>query len=132
MLWPSLARPGGCPGEAADCASLQNGEVSSRLQQESGGPAPRASLTEEQIVNPGQSFLGKFAGKRRKWAFIGQLSIFISRPRFFLLGKPAPFDRAHQSQPGVCDLAGVLGACAESPGLEGADREPCSTSAKFY
>ena len=54
------------PGEAADGRSLQNGEVSASVQQESRGPDPRAPPAEDQNVNPGESFLGKFAGKRRK------------------------------------------------------------------
>ena len=37
-----------------------------------GGPEPRAPPADDEIVNPGQSFLGKFAGKRRKEAFFGQ------------------------------------------------------------
>ena len=57
------------PGEAADGRSPQSGEVSARVQQESGGPEPRASLAEDPTVNPGQSFPCKFAGKGRKWAF---------------------------------------------------------------
>ena len=65
-LGPHLRYPQVTPGEAADGRSLQGGEVSSRVQQESGGPDPRASLAEDPTVNPGQSFLGKFAGMRRK------------------------------------------------------------------
>ena len=65
-LDPHLQYPEVGPGEAADGRSLQNGEVSARVQQESGGPDPRASLAEDPTVNPGQSFLGQFAGKRRK------------------------------------------------------------------
>ena len=38
-------------------------------QQELDGPEPTAPLADDQNVNPGQSFLGKFAGKRRKEAF---------------------------------------------------------------
>ena len=71
-LDPHLQYPQVGPGEAADGRSLQNGEVSARLQQESGGPDPRASLAEDPTVNPGQSFLGKFAGKGQKEGFFGQ------------------------------------------------------------
>ena len=62
-LDPHLRYPEIGHGEAADGRSLQNGEVSSRVQQESGGLDPRASHAEDPTVNPGQSFLGKFAGK---------------------------------------------------------------------
>ena len=96
------------------------------------GPSPRVCLADEQNVNPGQSFLGKFAGKRQKEAFIGHRSLHISRARIFRPAPPAPADAARRRRPGVCDLAGDLDACAESPGLEGADREACSISAKFY
>ena len=64
--------PGIGHGEAAKFQSLQNGEVSARVQQESGGPDPRASLAEDPTVNPGQSFLCQFAGKGQKEGFFGQ------------------------------------------------------------
>ena len=53
-------------GEAADGRSLQSGEVSSSVQQEYVGPNPRVPPADDQNVNPGQSFPGKFAGERRK------------------------------------------------------------------
>ena len=59
------------PGEAADGRSPQSGEVSARVQQESGGPKARVSAADDQNVNPGQSFVGQFAGRCRKWAFFG-------------------------------------------------------------
>ena len=68
---PHLRRPVVGPGEAADCASPQSGEVSPSVQQESGGPEARVSAAIDQNVNPGQSFLGQLAGKGRKWAFFG-------------------------------------------------------------
>ena len=71
-LDPHLRLPEVGRGEAADCASLQGGEVSARVQQESGGPEPRASPAENLIVNPSESFLCQFAGKRRKEGFFGQ------------------------------------------------------------
>ena len=52
--------------------SPQSGEVSARVQQESEGPDPRAPPSENFIVNPGQSFLGQFAGKGQKEGFFGQ------------------------------------------------------------
>ena len=61
LRWPEVGH-----GEAADGRSPQSGEVSARVQQESEGPYPRASLAEDLLVNPGKSFLGKFAWKRRK------------------------------------------------------------------
>ena len=64
LRWPEVGH-----GEAADGRSPQSGEVSARVQQESEGPDPRASLIENFIVNPGQSFLCPFAGKCRKWAY---------------------------------------------------------------
>ena len=69
---PPLQGPEVGPGEAADGRSPQSGEVSARVQQESGGPEPWASLAEDPTVNPGQSFLGQSAGKRRKEGFFGQ------------------------------------------------------------
>ena len=65
-LDPHLRNPEVGPGDAADGRSPQNGEVSARVQQESGGPDPRASLAEDPTVNPGQSFLGQFAWKWQK------------------------------------------------------------------
>ena len=59
-------------GEAADGIYPHSGEVSARVQQESGGPEPRASLAEDLLVNPGQSFSCKFAGKGQKEGFYGQ------------------------------------------------------------
>ena len=47
-------------------------EVSARVSSSGRGLDPRGSAAEEQIVNPAQIFLGKFAGKRRKEAFFGQ------------------------------------------------------------
>jgi hypothetical protein len=77
-LGPHLRGPEVGPGEAADGRSPQSGEVSARVQQESGGPEPGASLAEDPTVNPGQSFSCKFAGERRKWAFFGHRSNFFS------------------------------------------------------
>ena len=116
-LDPHLQYPEVGPGEAADGRSPQSGEVSSRVQHESGGPAPRAPPADDQNVNPGQSFPGKFAGERRKEAFFRQRWIFISRARIFRPAPPAPADAARPRRPGVCDLAGNLGGCAESTGL---------------
>ena len=56
-------------GFSTDCASLQNGEVSASVQQESWGSDTRAPPADDNSVNPGKSFLGKFAGKRRKEGF---------------------------------------------------------------
>ena len=67
LRWPEVGR-----GDAADGRSPQNGEVSARVQQESGGPEPRASPAENLIVNPGESFLCHFAGKGQKEGFFGQ------------------------------------------------------------
>ena len=69
---PHLRYPEVDHGEAADKESLQNGEVSARVQQGYKDPDPTAPPADDQNVNPGQSFLGKFAGKRRKEAFFGQ------------------------------------------------------------
>ena len=71
-LGPHLRYPEVGPGDAVDGRSRQNGEVSARVQQESGGPDPRASLAEDPTVNPSESFLCQFAGKRRKDGSFGQ------------------------------------------------------------
>ena len=47
-------------------------EVSARAQQLSGGAEPEVSAAEEQIVNPGQSFLGQEAENSPKEGFFGQ------------------------------------------------------------
>ena len=65
-LDPHLRYPEIGHGEAADGRSLQNGEVSSRVQQESGGLDLRAAPAEDPAVNPGQSFQCQLAGNRRK------------------------------------------------------------------
>ena len=92
-------------------------KVSAGVQQVCGDAAPRAPPADDPTVNPGQSFLGKFAGERRKEGFFGQWSNCISRPRIFRPAPPAPADAARPRRPGVCDLAGDLGGCAESTGL---------------
>ena len=53
-------------------------EVSARVQQESGGAEPGVSAAEEQIVNPGQSFLGQVTENRRKQGFFGQRMLPLS------------------------------------------------------
>ena len=39
---------------------------------EYGGPEPDVTDAEDLIVNPSESFLGQFAGKRHKEGFFGQ------------------------------------------------------------
>ena len=89
---PHLQGPEVGQGEAAKFQSPQSGEVSWRVQQESGGPDPRAAPADDQNGNPGQSFLGKFAGECLKWAFLSQWTKHISWTRFFLSAKPRPSD----------------------------------------
>ena len=91
------------------------------------GPAPTAPPADDQNVNPGQSFPCKLAGERRKWAYFGHCSNFISEARFFPPAPPAPLDAAQQRRRNLIDLAGLLNACAESRRLEGLKLEDFTT-----
>ena len=62
-------------------------EVSARVQQLSGGAEPSVSAAEEQIVNPGQSFLGQVTENRRKEGFSANECCRAPRPRRLRLTK---------------------------------------------
>ena len=110
-LDPHLWDPEVGHGEAADGKYPQSGEVSWRVQQESGGPDLRAPPAEDPPVNPGQSFLGQFAGKCLKEAFFGQWLLPISWPKMKLSAKPPPSDRAQGRRQCVSNLAGLCNKC---------------------
>ena len=110
-LDPHLWYPEVGHGDAADGRSLQSWEVSWRVQQESGDPVPGAPPAEDPTVNPGQSFLCKFAGESRKEGFFGQWLLPISWPKMNLSAKLRPSDAAQQLWPNLIKLAGLCDKC---------------------
>ena len=68
---PHLRDPEVGPGEGVDGIYPQHDTATMVAQQESRGPDPRAPAAEDPTVNPGKSFPGQFAGKRRKEGFFG-------------------------------------------------------------
>ena len=68
---PSLATPASRPWRGVIEETSLMLAMHHLRQQGSGGPDPRAPPAADQNGNPGQSFLGQFAGKGRKWPFFG-------------------------------------------------------------
>ena len=71
-LDPHLQYPDVWYGEVIKSKYLQHDTSTMMEQQESRGPEPGVPPAEDPTVNPVQSFLGQFAGKRRKLGFFGQ------------------------------------------------------------